>query len=73
MVVTTRKNDVVWNYVGTLFSMASGFLLLPLLLVFLTDNELGLWYAFVAVGNLSLLFEFGFGFGLCVMFLLAGL
>lgn len=41
-------------------SMASGFILLPLLLMFLNDSEIGLWYVFVAVANLTLLFEFGF-------------
>lgn len=56
---TTRK-DVIWNYVGTIVSMASGFVLLPLLMHFLTDEELGLWYVYVAVSNLATLFEFGF-------------
>lgn len=58
--VSTTRADVVWNYVGTIVSMASGFLLLPLLMRFLTEDELGLWYVFVAVANLTMLFEFGF-------------
>lgn len=40
--------------------MASGFLLLPLLLMFLSEDEIGLWYVYVAVSNLVMLFEFGF-------------
>jgi O-antigen/teichoic acid export membrane protein len=40
--------------------MTSGFLLLPMLLLFLSDMELGLWYVFVAAGNLAMLFELGF-------------
>lgn len=59
-VVKTSRADVIWNYVGTIVSMASGFVLLPLLVRFLTPDELGLWYVFVAVSNLAMLFEFGF-------------
>lgn len=58
--VSAKRSDVIWNYVGTIVSMASGFVLLPLLMKFLTSNELGLWYVFVAVSNLAMLFEFGF-------------
>lgn len=58
--IETTKRDVVWNYIGTIVSMASGFVLLPLLMHFLTPAELGLWYVFVAISNLATLFEFGF-------------
>lgn len=58
--IRTSKADVIWNYIGTIVSMASGFVLLPLLMRFLTPDELGLWYVFVAVSNLAMLFEFGF-------------
>lgn len=54
------KRDVLWNYAGTIISMGSSFLLLPILLVFLNDNELGLWYVFLAISSLTNLFEFGF-------------
>ena len=40
--------------------MSSGFILLPLLMLFLTDDELGLWYVYLALSNFALLFEFGF-------------
>lgn len=58
--IRASKADVIWNYVGTIVSMASGFVLLPLLMRYLTGDELGLWYVFVAVSNLAMLFEFGF-------------
>lgn len=60
MQIVTTKNDALWNYAGTAFSMASNFLLLPFLVFFLNDETLGLWYVYVAVGNLVMLFEFGF-------------
>ena len=58
--VRATRADVLWSYVGTAFSMANAFLLLPFLLAFLTADELGLWYVFVATGGVALLFEFGF-------------
>ena len=58
--IETRKTDVIWNYLGTIVSMSSGFILLPLLMFYLNDEELGLWYVFLALSNFALLFEFGF-------------
>ena len=58
-IVTTRA-DVIWNYIGTVTSMASGFILLPFLVAFLSDAELGLWYVYIALANFAMLFEFGF-------------
>ena len=58
--IKATKADVIWGYCGTILSMASGFILLPMLLFFLSGEELGLWYVFVAISNLTLLFEFGF-------------
>ena len=40
--------------------MTSGFILLPLLMLFLTSDELGLWYVFIALSGFAMLFEFGF-------------
>lgn len=58
--IKTSKADVIWSYVGTIISMTSGFILLPLLMRYLSDEELGLWYVFVALSNFAMLFEFGF-------------
>lgn len=58
--IKTQKSDIVWNYIGTILSMSSGFVLLPLLMHYLSSDELGLWYVYVALSNFALLFEFGF-------------
>lgn len=60
MRIRASKRDVLWNYIGTIVSMTSGFILTPLLLMFLTEEEIGLWYIFVAISNFTVLFEFGF-------------
>ncbi len=58
--IKTRKTDVIWNYAGTLVIMSSGFVLLPLLMRYLSSEELGLWYVYLAVSNFAQMFEFGF-------------
>ncbi len=58
--IKTTKSDVFWNYIGTIVSMSSGFILLPLLMHYLSDDELGLWYVYLALSNFAMLFEFGF-------------
>lgn len=60
MSIETKHTDIIWNYVGTVVSMTSGLVLIPLLMAFLSNDELGLWYVYVAVANLAMLFEFGF-------------
>ena len=40
--------------------MSSNFILLPLLLIFLTSEQIGLWYVFVAISGFAQLLEFGF-------------
>lgn len=60
MEIRTRKSDIIWNYIGTVVTMASGFVLLPFLMAYLSGDALGLWYVFLAISNLSMLFEWGF-------------
>lgn len=60
MQIKTTRNDVLWNYAGTVVSMVGNFAILPFLIYFLSGEELGLWYVYLAVGNLVMLFEFGF-------------
>lgn len=55
-----RRRDVVWNYIGTIASMASNFILIPLLIVFLSNDQIGLWYVFTAFAGFAQLLEFGF-------------
>lgn len=68
------KSDVMWNYIGTFVSMTSSFVLLPILMYFLSEDELGLWYVYVAIANLASLFEFGFDptFARNIVYVLSG-
>lgn len=58
--IRLTRGDVLWNYAGTLFSMINNFILLPFLVAYLSGAELGLWYVYIAIGNLVMLFELGF-------------
>lgn len=60
MKIQISKKDVIWNYAGTLFSMGMGYLLLPFLLIYLDEDNLGLWYIFMNLANIANLFIFGF-------------
>lgn len=60
MQIVTGRKDVIWNYVGTIVSMAGNFLLLPFLVTGLSGADLGIWYIFTALGAFVMLFEFGF-------------
>ena len=54
--INISKKDVVWNYVGTIFSMGMGYLLLPFLLIYFDDETLGIWYIFMSLANIANLF-----------------
>lgn len=58
--IKARKKDIIWNYVGTIVSISSNFILIPLLLIFLSSEQIGLWYVFVAIAGFAQLLEFGF-------------
>ncbi|WP_125704620.1 O-unit flippase-like protein [Lacticaseibacillus daqingensis] len=60
MKIKASRADVIWSYIGTVFSLSSSFLLLPFVMLKLTGAELGLWYIFLAVNGLVNLFDFGF-------------
>ena len=60
MSVKINKSDVIWNYLGIIMTLGANLFILPLILRFLSADELGLWYTFAAVGNIAVLFDFGF-------------
>lgn len=60
MRINISKGDVIWSYIGTLFSLSSYIIILPLIVKFLSDDMVGLWYVFVSIGAIANLFDFGF-------------
>ena len=54
------KADITWGYFGTIMNLGINIILLPLVLKFLSSDEIGLWYVFLSIGSIVTLFDFGF-------------
>lgn len=59
MIVITKK-DVVWNFIATFLKTASSIILLPIILKYLSAQEIGIWTIFVSIGGLIGIADFGF-------------
>lgn len=60
MSIHTTKSDILWNYLSIALSLGANVLWLPLLLVYLSPDLLGVWYIFLSIGGIVTLFDFGF-------------
>lgn len=69
----TRK-DIVWGYAGQFFQIASGVIILPLVLRLLTPHEIGMNYLMLTISTMVALLDFGFSgqFGLNFTFVNSG-
>jgi O-antigen/teichoic acid export membrane protein len=54
------RKDVIWNFAATFMRVASGIIVLPLVLKILPTQEYGLWTIYVTIGGLAILLDFGF-------------
>ncbi|MFH4584480.1 O-unit flippase-like protein [Vibrio diabolicus] len=54
------RSDVVWGYLSQILNMASSLILLPFILYFLNQEDVGVWYVFITFIGLVQLLEFGF-------------
>lgn len=61
MSIKLTKKDIIWSYIGTILSMGANLLMLPFLMYFLSEDDLGLWYIYASIGAIATLFDFGFG------------
>lgn len=52
--------DHIWNYLSYGLNLGINVILLPVILYFLSENEVGLWYVMISIGTLATLFDFGF-------------
>ena len=58
--INIGKSDLLWSYLGTFFSVSTNIILLPIIIAYLTENEVGLWYVFASISQFVVLFDFGF-------------
>lgn len=68
------RKDLIWGYFAQFFSIASGILILPIILKLLSPEEIGLNYLMLTIGVLVTLFDFGFApqFGRNITYIFSG-
>ena len=54
------KRDLAWSYLARFLTIGANVILLPLIMRFLSGDELGLWYVFASISQIVNLFDFGF-------------
>lgn len=74
MSISLSRKDVIWSYFAQFFAIASGILVLPLILRMLTPEEIGMNYLMLTVGSMVSLFDFGFApqFGRNISYVFGG-
>ena len=55
-----ERKDIIWAYAARFFMISVNVILLPLILKYLSSDELGLWYVFSSISQVVNLFDFGF-------------
>lgn len=58
--ININRSDLIWSYLGTFFRLGVNIVLLPFVLHYLSDDDLGLWYVFGSINALVALLDFGF-------------
>ena len=54
------KKDFVWTLIATFFKIGAGVLLFPFVLRMLPAETVGVWTIFMAIAQLTSIFDFGF-------------
>lgn len=52
--------DIHWGFIAQILNVATGLLLLPMILRYLPPEEVGLWFVFITLAGLAQLLELGF-------------
>lgn len=60
MEINVSKKDIIGSYVAKFFNLATGLIVLPLILKFLSSEEVGMNYLMITVSSMVALLDFGF-------------
>jgi len=60
MAAPATHRDIIWGYIAQALNIGAGLILLPVILHYLTQEDVGLWFVFVTLGSLAQLLELGF-------------
>lgn len=58
--INLSNKDIYWSYFARFLDITSGIIILPLILMVLTPEEIGMNYLMLTIGSLVSLFDFGF-------------
>lgn len=61
MAIKVSKRDVIWSYIGTVFSLGASFIMLPFMMRFLSAEQIGVYSIFISISAIAQLFSVGFG------------
>lgn len=72
--IDIKKQDIIWGYISLFFSIASGVIILPMILIKLSTEEVGMNYIMLSIGQLVSLVDFGFSpqFGRNITYIYSG-
>lgn len=60
MTKATASGDIIWGYIAQALNIGAGLILLPVILRYLSPEDVGLWFVFITLASLAQLLEFGF-------------
>ncbi|EGU33632.1 hypothetical protein VIBRN418_00851 [Vibrio sp. N418] len=60
MIKSISKKDLIWGYLAQFLNIGSGVIIIPVAIIYLTTEDMGFWYLFIAIAGLAQLLEFGF-------------
>lgn len=60
MISRLSLKDIAWSYLAQFLNIGSGIIIIPLAVKYLSSEDMGLWYLFIAMAGLAQLLEFGF-------------
>lgn len=60
MAISINRYDVLWGYTASALNIGAGLILLPVILHYLSPEDVGLWFVFMTLANLAQLLELGF-------------
>lgn len=55
-----KRNDIIWNYISTIISISVNFVMLPIIMYFLSADLIGIWGVFISINGIVVLLDFGF-------------
>jgi O-antigen/teichoic acid export membrane protein len=54
------RRDMLWGYAAQALNVGAGLILLPIIVLYLEPEQVGLWFVFLTIAGLALLMEQGF-------------